>query len=317
MGAQNVFTFPCNLQCVSKSALLLPPFFVLHSHQFPGKMIDSRVENFPPYPRNATSFWSKSAFPLMAKNLLAKCTVLMVSNLPMTHPKIIIPIMMMAAPCSTDTSSFNSCRPSRSSFVLALLIANNLATTDTFCAAVGVGITAALAGCCTSCVGGVRDSCTPCVFVFGTPILFARALISATTPTLPCIVAYTPAADMVKPGLTGASPQNTGPMIRVVAALMTRPSNNVPLTLAPSSFVFVGWASFIYDSGGLIHCGHHRRPLHCPEWQFRIRRLTFFFVFFVQIPVVVVFVGVNNTPSLITVTLSVKWWYYENGVMVK
>ena len=97
-GDQNVFTFPHNLKCVSNSAFISPPFFVLHSHQFFGKMIDAGVENPPRSPRNAIYVWSKSASPLMAKNLLAKCTALMVSDFTTTHPKIIGPIMIRTAP---------------------------------------------------------------------------------------------------------------------------------------------------------------------------------------------------------------------------
>ena len=108
IGAQNLFMFSRNLNCVSNSALSFPPFFVFHSHQFPGKRIDASVENSPWSPINAISFWSKSVSPLMEKNLLAGCTALIVRNFPMTHTKVIGSIMMRTAPCSTNACAFNS-----------------------------------------------------------------------------------------------------------------------------------------------------------------------------------------------------------------
>ena len=105
--AQNVFTFPRNLKCVSNSELLFPPFFVLQSHQFFSKRIYAGVENTPWSPRNAIYFWRKSALPLMAKNLLAECNTLMVSNFLTTHPKMIGYIMIRTASCSTDVCAFN------------------------------------------------------------------------------------------------------------------------------------------------------------------------------------------------------------------
>ena len=103
-----------------------------------------------------------------------------------------------------------------------------------------MGMTTAPAGRCTGCVGGVGTSCTPCVVVAVTPVFFVRALINVTAQTLPCTVACDPAASMVKPGFTGASPPDAGPPIRVIAALTTHPSNNVLITLELSSFVFGG-----------------------------------------------------------------------------
>ena len=101
--------------------------------------------------------------------------------------------------------------------------------------------TTTLAGRCTGCVSGVGGSFTPCVVVLGTPVLFVRALINITAPMLPYTVACKPAAVMVKPGFTGASPPDADPPIWVGAVFTTRPSNNVQLALAPSSFVFGGW----------------------------------------------------------------------------
>ena len=83
------------------------------------------------------------------------------------------------------------------------------------------------------------------VFVVGPPILFVRALISVTTPKLPCTVACEPAAAIVKPRFTGASPPDAGPPIPVVAAFTTCLSNDVYLALAPSSFLFGGWNPFV------------------------------------------------------------------------
>ena len=104
-----------------------------------------------------------------------------------------------------------------------------------------MGTTAAPAGHCTSCVSGVGGSYTPCVFVVGTPILFVRVVINVTAPPLLYPVACEPATAMVKPGFTGASPPDADPPIWVGAVFTTRPSNNVQLALAPSSFVFGGW----------------------------------------------------------------------------
>ena len=117
IGAQNLFTFYRNLNCVSNSALISPPFFVFHSHQFPGKRIDAGVENPPRSLRNAIYFWSKSALLFMANNLLAECTALMVSNFSTTHSKMIGPITMRTAPFSTDAYAFDYCYPSSSSFI--------------------------------------------------------------------------------------------------------------------------------------------------------------------------------------------------------
>ena len=117
IGAQNVFTFTRNLKCVLNSALSFTPFFVIHSHQFPGKRINAGVDNSPRSPRNTIYFWSKSASPWMAKNLLAKYAVLMVRNFLTTHPKNIGSIMMSTAHCITNVCTFDSCCPSSSSFV--------------------------------------------------------------------------------------------------------------------------------------------------------------------------------------------------------
>ena len=114
-GAQNVFTFTRNLKCVSNCTLILSPFFVIHSHQCFGKRIDAGVENTPWSPINEIYFFSKSASPLMAKNLLAECTALIVSNFPTTHPTMIGSIMIRTAPCSIKTCAFDSRRPSSSS----------------------------------------------------------------------------------------------------------------------------------------------------------------------------------------------------------
>ena len=107
IGAENMFTFTRNLKCASNYTLLLPPLFVLHSYQITGKRINAGVENSPRYPRNAIYFWNKSASPLMAKNLLAECTALMVSNFLTTHPTMIGSIMMRPASCITNTRAFN------------------------------------------------------------------------------------------------------------------------------------------------------------------------------------------------------------------
>ena len=122
--------------------------------------------------------------------------------------------------------------------------------TAPFCGAADVGTTTAPAGRCTGCASGIVGSCTPYVVVAGTPVFFVRALMNFTSPTLPCPVACNPTAAMVKPGFTGASPPNSGPMIRVVAAFRTHSSNNVPLALASPSIVFGVWASFFFNSGG-------------------------------------------------------------------
>ena len=103
-----------------------------------------------------------------------------------------------------------------------------------------MGTTAAHAGYCTVCVSGVGGSCTSCVFVVGMPVFFVRALINITAPMLPYTVACKPAAVMVKPGFTGASPLYGVP-----------PINNAPIALAPSLFVFGGWDSFVSDASGL------------------------------------------------------------------
>ena len=146
IGAQKVLTFTRNLKCILNSAFLLSPFFFIHSHQFPGKRIDAGVDNSPWSPINAISLWRKSALPLMAKKLLAKCTALMVSNFPKMHPKMIGSIVIGTLPYSTDACAFDSRCSSRSSFVSASSISNNLATTDPFFGAFCVGTTAAPVG---------------------------------------------------------------------------------------------------------------------------------------------------------------------------
>ena len=177
-GNQNVFMFPRNVKWVSNYALLSSPLFVIHSHHFFGKRIDVGVENSPRSPRNAIYFWSKSAFPLIAKNLLAECTALMVINFPTMHPNMIGSIMIRNTPCITDACAFDSRCPSGFSLVWASSIAKKLLRTAPFCVDVFVGNTTAPAGCWTGCVGGVGSSCTPCVSVVGPPVFFVRTLIS-------------------------------------------------------------------------------------------------------------------------------------------
>ena len=83
--------------CIVIAHFLCPPLVPIF-----GNSIDAGVENSPRSPRNTIFFWSKSASPLVAKNLLAECTALMVSNFLTTHPKMIVFIMMRTVTCSTE-----------------------------------------------------------------------------------------------------------------------------------------------------------------------------------------------------------------------